>query len=68
MFTLSGSVTHPLTNQRIDPETLASFLDGTLPDAERERVLESLAQGGEAYDDFVEARALLDPKSHGEGA
>ena len=57
-----------MTNQRIDPETLASFLDGTLPDADRERVLKSLAQGGEAYDDFIEARALLGRKSHGERA
>ena len=68
MFTLFRSSRRPLTNHRIDPETLASFLDGTLPAAERERVLEALAQGGEAYDAFVEARALLDARLAGEGA
>ena len=61
------SVSRPLNSERIDPETLASFLDGTLPDAERERVLEALARGGAAYDDFVEARALLDKAAADEG-
>jgi len=47
-----------LNSERIDPETLAAFLDGTLPADERERVLQALAQGGAAYDDLIEAQAL----------
>jgi hypothetical protein len=49
-----------LNSERIDPETLAAFLDGTLPASDRERILRALAQGGSAYEDLLEARALLD--------
>lgn len=48
-----------MSNERIDPETLAAFLDGTLSARERERVLRVAAQGGEAYDQLIEAQALL---------
>lgn len=46
-------------NQSIDPETLAALLDGTLDAAERDRVLATLARSEEAYEDFLEARAVL---------
>jgi hypothetical protein len=48
----------PLTSERIPPETIASFLEGTLPPAERERVMRVLARGGEDYEDFLDAVAL----------
>jgi hypothetical protein len=47
-----------LNSEQIDPETLAAFLDGTLPASERERLLRLLAQGGAAYEDLIEAQAL----------
>jgi len=48
-----------LSKERIDPETLAAFLDGTLSPRERERLLRVAAQGGEAYEELIEAQALL---------
>jgi hypothetical protein len=48
-----------LSNERIDPETLAAFLDGTLSASDRERLLRAAAQGGVAYDQLIEAQALL---------
>lgn len=54
-----------MNNERIDPETLAAFLDGTLPAADRERLLSALARGGVAYEDLIEARVLLDAASAG---
>lgn len=48
-----------MTDERVDPETLAAFLDGTLPPGEREQVLTVLARGGEPYEDFMDAAALL---------
>jgi hypothetical protein len=47
-----------LNSEQIDPETLAAFLDGTLPASERERLLRVFAQGGAAYEDLIEAQAL----------
>ena len=48
-----------MSNERIDPETLAAFLDGTLSAQERERLLRVAAQGGDAYEELIEAQALL---------
>jgi hypothetical protein len=48
-----------LSNERIDPETLAAFLDGTLSASDRERLLRAAAQGGAAYEQLIEAQALL---------
>jgi hypothetical protein len=46
--------------ERIDAETLAAFLDGTLPEAERRRVVEQLAADPEEYEVFADAhRAAL---------
>jgi len=47
-----------LSDERIDPETLAEFLEGRLAPAERERVLQALAESPEAYADFIEASAV----------
>jgi hypothetical protein len=48
-----------LSNERIDPETLAAFLDGTLSASDRERLLRAAAQGGAVYEQLIEAQALL---------
>ena len=48
-----------MSNERIDPETLAAFLDGTLSARDRERLLRTAAQGGAAYEQLIEAQALL---------
>jgi hypothetical protein len=48
-----------LTNERIEPETLAAFLDGTLSARDRERLVRAAAQGGAAYEQLIEAQALL---------
>ena len=48
-----------MSKERIDPETLAAFLDGTLSASDRERLLRTAAQGGEAYEQLIEAQALL---------
>ena len=44
-----------MSDERIDPEMLAEFLEGRLAPAERERVLQALAESPEAYADFIEA-------------
>ena len=48
-----------MSNERIDPETLAAFLDGTLSASDRERLLRAAAKGGAAYEELIEAQALL---------
>jgi hypothetical protein len=60
--TRSTILTEPLalTSERIAPETVAAFLDGTLPASDRERLLRELALGGAAYEDLIEAQALKD--------
>jgi hypothetical protein len=45
--------------ERIDAETLAAFLDGTLHAAEREEVLRAISSDPEAYAGFVEAAAIV---------
>ena len=55
-----------VSDERIDPETLAAFLEGGLAPAERERVMRALAESPDAYADFLEAAAVareLDPQS-----
>ena len=47
-----------VSDERIDPETLAEFLEGRLSPAERERVLHALAESPDAYADFIEAAAV----------
>jgi hypothetical protein len=47
-----------VSDERIDPETLAAFLEGGLAPAERERVMRALAESPEAYADFTEAAAV----------
>jgi hypothetical protein len=47
-----------VSDERIDPETLAEFLEGRLAPAERERVMRTLAESPEAYGDFIEAAAV----------
>ena len=47
-----------VSDERIDPETLAEFLEGRLAPTERERVLHALAESPEAYADFIEAAAV----------
>jgi hypothetical protein len=49
---------YTVSDERIDPETLAQFLDGRLPPAERERVLQALGDSPDAYGDFLEAAAV----------
>lgn len=51
--------TAPVTDERIDAQTLAAFLDGTLSAVEREAVLTRLVRSDEAYDTLVEAHAVL---------
>ena len=48
-----------MSNERLDPETLAAFLDGTLSASDRERLLRTAAPGGDAYEHLIEAQALL---------
>ena len=48
-----------MSKQRIDPETLAAFLDGTLSASDRERLLRAAAKGGTVYQQLIEAQALL---------
>lgn len=48
-----------MSTERIDPETLAAFLDGTLSASDRERLLRAAAQGGAVYEQLIEAQALL---------
>ena len=47
-----------MSDERIDPETLAAFLDGTASPQEREGVLRTLARSPAAYADFLEASAI----------
>ena len=47
-----------MSDDRIDPETLAAFLDGTASPEEREGVLRTLARSKEAYASFLEASAI----------
>jgi hypothetical protein len=47
-----------VSDERIDPETLAAFLDGTASPEEREGVLRTLARSREAYASFLEASAI----------
>ena len=47
-----------MNSESIDPETLAAFLDGTLQESDRERVLQALARGGAAYEDLIDVHAL----------
>lgn len=49
-----------MSSERIDPEQLAAFLDGTLPAAERARVLEALARDPEELSVFADAAHVLD--------
>ena len=49
-----------MTGPHIDPEVLASFLDGTLPTEEREQVLRTISGSPAAYAEFSEAAALRD--------
>jgi hypothetical protein len=44
--------------ERVSPEDLAAFLDGTLSAADRERVLAVMARSEESYDALLEAAAL----------
>lgn len=47
-----------MSDQRIDPETLAAFLDGRASAEEREGVMRTLAQSKDAYASFLEAAAV----------
>jgi hypothetical protein len=47
-----------VNDERIDPERLAAFLDGTASPEEREGVLRTLARSPTAYADFLEASAI----------
>jgi hypothetical protein len=47
-----------LNHERLDEETLAAFLDGTLPAAERASVLNTLANDPEAYAGFLDAASI----------
>ncbi len=47
-----------MSEERIDPETLAAFLDGTASPEERDGVLRTLARSKEAYASFLEASAI----------
>jgi hypothetical protein len=47
-----------VSDERIDPETLAAFLDGTASPEEREGVLRTLSRSKEAYASFLEASAI----------
>ena len=47
-----------MSNERIDPETLAAFFDGTASLEERDSVMRTLARSKEAYASFLEAAAV----------
>ena len=47
-----------MSDDRIDPELLAAFLEGTVTPEEREGVLRTLAKSKSAYASFVEASAI----------
>ena len=47
-----------MSDDRIDPETLAAFFDGTASEEEREGVMRTLARSKEAYASFIEAAAV----------
>lgn len=49
-----------MTNFPIDPERLAAFVDGRLPEHERAKVLEEIAASPEAYDLFMETVGAID--------
>lgn len=49
-----------MSSERIDPEQLAALLDGTLPAAERARVLEALARDPGELSVFADAAHALD--------
>jgi len=51
-------MTDDVSEERIDPETLAAFLEGALPAAERGRVMRIIAESPEAYSQFIEAAAV----------
>src|SRR5262245_51146108 len=44
-----------VTDDQLDNETIAAFLDGTLPDEERARVVRVLASSPELYSGVLEA-------------
>jgi hypothetical protein len=48
----------PVTDKRLDDETLAAFLDGTLPAADRATVVHTLASNPQAYEEFLDAAAI----------
>jgi hypothetical protein len=48
----------PVTDKRLDDETLAAFLDGTLPAADRASVVHTLANNPQAYEEFLDAAAI----------
>ena len=47
-----------VSGERVDPERLAAFLDGTASLEERDAVIRALANSPEAYADFLEASAI----------
>jgi hypothetical protein len=47
-----------VSDDRIDPETLAAFLEGTQSPAERERVRHTLLRSPQSFDAFLELAAL----------
>jgi hypothetical protein len=47
-----------VSDEQVDPETLAAFLDGTLAPGDRAKVMRVLAESPEAYADFVDASAV----------
>ena len=49
-----------LTDDGLNEETLAAFIDGALPAAEHERVLRALAADPDLYADFLEAARTAD--------
>ncbi|MGH2349309.1 MAG: hypothetical protein ACRDFT_07595 [bacterium] len=48
-----------MTVERIEPETLAAFLEGRLEPGERDRVLRIIAEHPEAYEVFADAAAAV---------
>jgi hypothetical protein len=49
---------HTVSGERVDPELLAAFLDGTASAEEREAILRTLSRSKEAYAEFSEASAI----------
>jgi hypothetical protein len=47
-----------VNHARIDEETLAAFLDGNLPPAERASVLREIANNPESYSEFLDAASV----------